>query len=303
DPEILENLAEIVIMGGAVDVSGSVDPEYWAEWNFWADPVAANRVLRSGVPITLVPLDATNSVPASVFFHEALAAQKATSSAELVDRFFVVNDFNLVGGAYFFWDPLAAVAMIDPGVATYETRHLEVVEEAGVKLGAVVDSPDGPEVRVAIGADRERFEKAFLTGLNGGVLSTVEVPTPDLMVQFSDAACTLQGPTTFDAEENTAAVVVEILNETTGAVAVVFGLHAGVSIEQVKADAALVGETDEPPSYWEQTGVAVAFGAPLTGGSATGRLDLVPGEHAVICSTEDNHLTVAGEVVIDPGSG
>ena len=303
DPEILENLAEIVIMGGAVDVSGSVDPEYWAEWNFWADPVAANRVLRSGVPITLVPLDATNSVPASVFFHEALAAQKATASAELVDRFFVVNDFNLVGGAYFFWDPLAAVAMIDPGVATYETRHLKVVEEAGAELGAVVDSPDGPEVRVALAADRQRFEEVFLTGLNRGVPSKVDVPTPDLTVQFSDTACTLEGPTIFDAEETTAAVVVEVGNDTTGTVAVVFGLHPGASIEQVKADAALANTTDETPPYWEETGLAVAFGAPLTGGSATGRVDLVPGEHVVICSTEDNQLTVAGEILINPGSG
>jgi inosine-uridine nucleoside N-ribohydrolase len=66
DPEIVENLADIMIMGGAVDVGGSVEPAYRAEWNLWADPVAANRVLRSGVPITLVPLDATNAVPASV---------------------------------------------------------------------------------------------------------------------------------------------------------------------------------------------------------------------------------------------
>jgi len=303
DPEIVENLADIMIMGGAVDVSGSVEPAYRAEWNLWADPVAANRVLRSGVPITLVPLDATHAVPASVFFHDALTEQKTTPEAELVYQFFAANPSNLEGGAYFFWDVLAAVAMVDPDVATYGTRRLEVVEEAGEQQGASVDSDGGAEVRVATGADRQRFEEGFLTALNGGIPAVVDVPSPDFTVRFSTGGCSLEGPTTFTADASTATVVAEVVNETEGTNAIVLGLHPGVGIEQVVADAARANETTDTPAYWEETGVVVAFGAPLTGGSVTGRLDLAPGAHALVCATEENELTVVGDVVVNPGSG
>jgi len=33
-----------------------------AEWNVYTDPLAASKVFQSGVPIVLVPLDATNQV-------------------------------------------------------------------------------------------------------------------------------------------------------------------------------------------------------------------------------------------------
>lgn len=303
DPGIVENLADILMMGGAVDVSGSVEPAFGAEWNFWADPVAANRVLQSGVPTTLVPLDATNSVPASVFFYEALTEQKSSPEAELVYEFFAANPFNLEGGAYFFWDALAAVAMVDPGVATYETRRLGVVEESGEQQGASVVSEEGAEVRFATGADRQRFEEGFLTALNGGIPAVVDVPSPDFTVRFSGGNCSLDGPTTFTAEATTATLVAEVINETESTMAIVLGLHPGVGIEQVVADAARANETTDTPAYWEETGVVVAFGAPLTGGTVAGRLDLTPGAHALVCATEENELTVVGDVVISSSTG
>lgn len=56
-------------MGGVVDVPGNVGASHGgidnmaADWNIYVDPRAAAIVLQSGVPITLVPLDATNHVP------------------------------------------------------------------------------------------------------------------------------------------------------------------------------------------------------------------------------------------------
>ena len=301
DPEIVENLADIVIMGGAVDVNGTVEPDLRAEWNVWVDPAAANRVLESGVPITLIPLDATNDVPATVFFHEALTEQRATPEAELVFGFFDTNPHNLEGGAYFFWDPLAAVAMVDPDVITSEARQLRAIESADGQHGATVESPQGVEVTIATGADRQRFEEAFLTTLNGGILAVIEIPTPHLTVTYNDGVCSFVGPTTYVADEDTATVVLEIVNTTEGPVAVVFGLHAEVGIDQVMADVATLNEFIEAPAYWEQTGVVPAFGASLTGGSVTGRVKLVPGAHAMICANEENELTVLGDVAIDRG--
>lgn len=58
-PEIARQVKEIVIMGGAIGRlprgSGNITPA--AEFNFWVDPEAARIVLRSGAPMTLLPLN------------------------------------------------------------------------------------------------------------------------------------------------------------------------------------------------------------------------------------------------------
>lgn len=56
----LGDLSEVIIMGGAATVAGNVTP--YAEFNIWADPEAAQLVLQSGLPITLVGLDVTHRV-------------------------------------------------------------------------------------------------------------------------------------------------------------------------------------------------------------------------------------------------
>ncbi len=58
-PEIVQKVRSVVIMGGNIPVlprgSGNITPT--AEFNFWVDPEAAHVVLRSGMPITLCPLN------------------------------------------------------------------------------------------------------------------------------------------------------------------------------------------------------------------------------------------------------
>lgn len=55
-PEIKAKIRRLVIMGGARDLGNMTAA---AEFNFFVDPHAAAAVLRSGVPITLFPLNAT----------------------------------------------------------------------------------------------------------------------------------------------------------------------------------------------------------------------------------------------------
>ncbi|UWQ20241.1 nucleoside hydrolase [Jannaschia sp. W003] len=57
-PDIAERIARIVLMGGAYFEVGNITPA--AEFNIYVDPEAAEIVFRSGVPITVVPLDCTH---------------------------------------------------------------------------------------------------------------------------------------------------------------------------------------------------------------------------------------------------
>ena len=71
-PEIAPRIREIVMMGGAYFEVGNITPT--AEFNVYVDPEAADVVMRSGVPITMLPLDVTHRALATP---ERLAAFRA----------------------------------------------------------------------------------------------------------------------------------------------------------------------------------------------------------------------------------
>lgn len=57
-PEVKENIAEIVMMGGTLSRGNT---NSIAEFNIYVDPHAAQMVFQSGLPITMVGLDVTNT--------------------------------------------------------------------------------------------------------------------------------------------------------------------------------------------------------------------------------------------------
>ena len=120
---------------------------------------AANVVFRSGLPITLVPLDATNDVP----LNAAVAARLGRSpSAAFVRRLITLfpPSFEL-----YFWDQLAAAVLVEPTIGRYANKRLAVIEREGLESGRTVQAADGARVRVTIAADRTRFERSFTATL------------------------------------------------------------------------------------------------------------------------------------------
>jgi inosine-uridine nucleoside N-ribohydrolase len=172
EPALAENLEMITVMGGAVRVAGNVGPSSdiendVAEWNIYVDPQAAAEVFRSGAPVTLVPLDATNHVPLSMDFYRRLQRDRTTSVAEFAYRVLAAQEENVRSGFYYFWDPLAAALATEAGLGTFEEVPVVVVEEEGAESGRTLESEGGSIIRVAMTADRERFETLFLDAVNG----------------------------------------------------------------------------------------------------------------------------------------
>jgi pyrimidine-specific ribonucleoside hydrolase len=166
-PALAENLKMIYVMGGAVDVPGNVGGgNAVAEWNIYVDPHAANVVLQSGAPVTLVPLDATNHAPLTTSFYEQLKDSHTSPEATFVFDLLTKNRGFIASGGYYFWDPLAAAILTDENLATFETRELVVVEEEGPESGHTKSIDGGSSVRVAVSADGSRFEQMFLDTLN-----------------------------------------------------------------------------------------------------------------------------------------
>lgn len=59
-PDITKGIKEVVVMGGAHFNGGNITPV--AEFNLYADPHAADVVLKSGVKLVYVPLDVTHKI-------------------------------------------------------------------------------------------------------------------------------------------------------------------------------------------------------------------------------------------------
>jgi len=157
-------IRSVTMMGGAVGVRGNItfpptikNPH--AEWNFYVDPRAANVVFRSGLPITLVPLDATNDVP----LNAAVAARLGRSpSAAFVRR--LIKSFPPSLELY-FWDELAAAVLVEPAIGRYANMRLAVIEREGPESGRTVRAAGGARIRVTMSADRARFESSFASTL------------------------------------------------------------------------------------------------------------------------------------------
>jgi inosine-uridine nucleoside N-ribohydrolase len=154
-PQLSARLRAITMMGGAVGVPGNANA--YAEWNFYIDPRAVNVVLQSGAPVTIVPLDATRFVPLNAGVAGRLGA---APTSQFVQR--LINILLPFAG-YQFWDPLAAAVAVKPDVATYETKRLSAVENEGPDSGRLVETAGAKAVRVAVAADRARFESVFVS--------------------------------------------------------------------------------------------------------------------------------------------
>jgi inosine-uridine nucleoside N-ribohydrolase len=166
DPAFAGNVAELVIMGGAIDKS-NVTPS--AEFNIWADPEAAAMVMEAAFPkITLVPLDATHQALISLeqcAELRALGSKAGEGAAALVE--YRISGYEAsqptgVPRTAPVHDALCIAALVDPDVIV--TRHLNVVVETRGEytIGrTVVDhekrTTRPPNCHVALGADRERF--------------------------------------------------------------------------------------------------------------------------------------------------
>lgn len=170
EPMLGDSIEMIYIMGGAIDVPGNVGAyvkgNLTAEFNFYIDPLAASEVLSSGVPVTLVPLDATNQVPLDMNFYNRLESKHSEPEAAFILDVLTYNLFMIQADAYFFWDPLAAAILVDETLAIFDVLSVCVDVNEGSSSGAAQIYPGCPEVRVAIGADKQIFENNFLETLN-----------------------------------------------------------------------------------------------------------------------------------------
>jgi len=171
DPGFVQNVKEIITMGGAYSAPGNVTPA--AEFNFFCDPEAAQQVITSGIPITLVGLDVTRNARLS---RQSLL--NATKKRTKLNRFLRdsterVMKFYLEREAYHgccLHDPLAVAVAIDRSMVGTKHVHVEVETEGKATTGMSVADlrpyarghTGKPNADVAFYVDPARFERFLL---------------------------------------------------------------------------------------------------------------------------------------------
>ena len=168
DPSLADRVAGIHAMAGVIDAPGNVlvdgmNETDRLEWNVVADADAFAAVMALDIPVDLVPLDATDDVPVPPDLLERLEEDHAAAGADLAYELLVrfPERLSLPGGQ--LWDELAALAVSDQSLVTWEEASVRVTE-----AGRIDGDPAGRPIRFATAADRGAVEAALLAGLRRG---------------------------------------------------------------------------------------------------------------------------------------
>lgn len=132
-PAIAERIAEIVMMGGAYFEVGNITPA--AEFNIYVDPEAADVVLRSGVPITMLPLDVTHQIQSTPERLDAIRAlgNRSGEAVHAMLTFSETFDLQKYGWAGApLHDPTVIAYLLQPDL--FEGRHCNVTVETASEL-------------------------------------------------------------------------------------------------------------------------------------------------------------------------
>jgi len=132
-PEIVQNIDEIVLMGGGYFEAGNVTPA--AEFNIFVDPHAADIVFSSGAKITVMPLDLTHqalTTRARVAAFRTIGTKTGEVVADLLDFFerFDVEKYGTNGGP--LHDPNVIAYLLEPEI--YQGREINVTIETASEL-------------------------------------------------------------------------------------------------------------------------------------------------------------------------
>jgi len=169
-PGAVASVERVVLMGGSIGV-GNVTPA--AEFNIWADPEAAARVLDSGLDVTMVGLDVTHRALLMSDDAERLraAGRVGRMVAELYDFFHRYHELTYGFGGSPIHDALAVAHVIRPELLHTEHRHIAI--ECGSELTrgrTVVDlwkrTGIEPNAHAAVEVDAEAFIRLLLERLS-----------------------------------------------------------------------------------------------------------------------------------------
>lgn len=157
DPATFKKLKRVVMMGGSIrrgyddfGVVGTAPRPPDAEYNIAMDPVAAQKLIKSGVPIYMMPLDSTQ-----LKFDEVKRAMLTTVSTPLTDSLQVLTaEWQRVTRQTTptLFDVVAAAYAIKPDLCPTTPMHIDIDSKGFTREGAGTAN-----VNVCLSSDSDQF--------------------------------------------------------------------------------------------------------------------------------------------------
>lgn len=179
EPGFANAVKELVIMGGAIQEGGNATP--LAEFNIFVDPHAAHIVFHSGIPITLIPLDATHKCLLKQEHLDRLLKIKSPISLFIKEavEFYLKPSLDLGYSGSALHAPLTLATIIAPELLALKEYYVDVDISGGVSMGKtfadfyhVTKKP--ANMKVALDVRGEDFIELFL-----GRMETLSRSIPD----------------------------------------------------------------------------------------------------------------------------
>jgi purine nucleosidase len=138
-PDIVENVEQIVLMGGGFWEGGNTTPA--AEFNIYVDPHAADTVFRCGRPLAMMPLDVTHKAltsPARIAAFRDLGNVAGNATAGMLE-FFERYDRERYGiGGAPVHDPTVIAYLLEPELFIGRDCWVAIETESELTMGMTV---------------------------------------------------------------------------------------------------------------------------------------------------------------------
>ena len=158
EPSIINKIKEIVWMGGALEVSGNVEKAFalehdgTAEWNVFWDAISAKQIWDSAIPLTLCPLNITNTVPVTPEFIKTLTQQRKYPISDLAGICYSLA----IPQAYYCWDILATAYLARPEFYSVEEKETDIIS-TGISQGRTILKSGAKKIKVMTEVDKSKF--------------------------------------------------------------------------------------------------------------------------------------------------
>lgn len=172
EPSLRKKIKNVVSMAGTIHYPGNATPS--SEYNVFCDPESFDILLRSGIDLTIVPLDVTYQCLFTKAHVERLSGAREDIHT-FIDRstaFYMEfhAEYQGIQGCAIN-DPLAAAILVKPDLVTYRDYYVNVElhgEFTTAKLSADHFNATGkaPNAKVAMQVDVDAFMDFFIERVN-----------------------------------------------------------------------------------------------------------------------------------------
>jgi inosine-uridine nucleoside N-ribohydrolase len=165
-PAAAKKIKRIVLMGGSVAIGYEGKPKPEPEWNMETDIAAARTVFKSGVPLTVIPLDVTATLKLEKKQREAIFSAHTPLTWQVQNLYELWDRETPI-----LFDPAAVMAAFDDSFFTFDEMYLEI-SDTGMTLAKELK----PNCRVARTIQRTAFLDSFSERLRSVGKETLPAP-------------------------------------------------------------------------------------------------------------------------------